>query len=80
MAAESQVWLRRGCGIGVFPGECQGRREWCGGVFAGIWSADPGGGVLSVRLFPVGMALSAVLWRMLAAAGGGGLDQGMVSG
>ncbi len=72
MAAESQVWLRRGRGIGVFLGEFQGRREWCGGVFAGIWSADPSDGVLSVRLFPVVMALSAVLWRELAAAGGRG--------
>lgn len=54
----------------MFLSEFQGRSKWSDGVFTGIWSADPGDGVLSVRLFPVGMALSAVLWRELAAAGG----------
>jgi len=56
----------------VFLSEIQGRSKWSDGVFTGIWSADPGDGVLSVRLFPVGMALGAVLWRKLAAAGGRG--------
>jgi hypothetical protein len=53
----------------VFLSEFQGRSKWSDGVFTGIWSADPGDGVLLVRLFPVGMALSAVLWRELAASG-----------
>ena len=62
----------------MFLSEIQGRSKWSDGVFTGIWSADPGDGVLSVRLFPVGMALGAVLWRKLAAAGG--MCEGLVRG